>query len=317
MKVLFCEEGFIYARKVLKSLLPELEILSCPRERIMEYLRDVDVIVPAMTRITQEVIYACNSLKLIQQWGVGLEGVDIDAATRRGVYVANVPSAGTGNAESVAELAIFFMIALGREFNQCQISIKEKRIGTPVGSALINKTVGIVGLGNIGREIIYRLKPFNVKILGITKNPSEERRKELGISFCGSPSDLHKILPEVDYLILCCMMSPETKGMIGERELSIIKRGSFIINVARGGVVDKNGLLTALREGRIAGAGLDVFWEEPIDPDDELFKYNVITTPHIGGVTRESYVGIGKIVAENIRRVEMGIAPLYCVNLKN
>lgn len=316
MKVLFCEEGFTYAREVLKTLLPDLEIVSSTRDRIMENLKNVNVIIPAMARITEEIMDTCNTLKLIQQWGVGLEGVDIEAATKRGIYVANVPSTGTGNADSVAELVIFFMIALGREFNQCQISIKEKKIGTPVGSALFGKTVGIVGLGNIGREIIKRLKPFNVNILGITKNPSEERKNQLGISYCGSPMDLPEILPQVDYLILCCVMSPETKGMIGRKELSVIKKGSFIINVARGGVIEKDALIWALKEGRVAGAGLDVFWEEPIDPEDELFNYNVIAMPHIGGVTRESYWGIGRIVAENIKRISMGVPPLHCANLK-
>ena len=298
----------------LKVLLPGHEIAICKKEKVRETLEGVQVIIPAHARIDEEVVKR-GAFVLIQQFGVGLDSVDIDAATKHGVYVANVPSKGSGNSASVAEQAIFLMIALARRYPQCQKSVSAGIVGDPIGKALAGKTVGIIGLGNVGQDLVKRLKGFEVRLIGIEKESSESLRKELDLEFLGVREDLDYFLKASDFVVLCAILTEETRNIIGKNELQKMKPTSFLVNVARGGLINKEALGWALKEGVIAGAGLDVFWEEPIDPNDSLFNYNVIATPHIAGVTDISYDGVAKAVVENIKRIERGEPLLNCINV--
>jgi phosphoglycerate dehydrogenase-like enzyme len=169
-------------------------------------------------------------------------------------------------------------------------------------------------LGNVGRDLVQRLKGFEVKIIGIEQERSESLRKELGLEFLGMREDLDYFLRVSDFVVLCAVLTDETRHIIGKNELQKMKPTSFLVNVARGGLIHKEALEWALKEGVIAGAGLDVFWEEPIDPNDPLLNYNVIATPHIAGVTDISYDGIAKAVVENIKRMARGEPVLNCIN---
>jgi phosphoglycerate dehydrogenase-like enzyme len=314
MKILFCAEAFKPAVERLRALLPGYEIAVCKKkEDVKDNLTGVQVVIPAHARIDEEVVQRGN-FGLIQQFGVGLETVDTQAATKHGVYVANVPSKGSGNSASVAEQAIFLMMALARAYPQCQQSVRAGIVGSPIGRALAGKTVGVIGLGNVGRDLVQRLRGFDVKIIGIEKERSEPLRKELGLGFLGVREDLDYFLSVSDFVVLCAVLTDETKHIIAKSEFQKMKPTSFLINVARGGLIHKEALEWALKEGVIAGVGLDVFWEEPIDPNDPLLNYNVIATPHIAGVTDISYDGIAKEVVENIKRMERGEPVLNCVN---
>jgi phosphoglycerate dehydrogenase-like enzyme len=313
MKILFCTDAFKAGVERLTALLPDHEILVCKKDEVGENLKGVQVIIPAHARIDEEVIKR-GSFVLIHQFGVGLDSVDVNAATQYSVYVANVPSKGSGNSASVAEQAIFLMIALGRDYPRCQQNIRKGIVGSPIGRALAGKTIGIIGLGNVGRDLVQRLQGFEVKMIGIEQERSESLRKELGLEFLGAREDLDYFLKVSDFVVLCAVLTEQTRNYIGRDELRKMKPTAFLVNVARGGLINKEALEWALKERVIAGAGLDAFWEEPIDPNDSLLKYNVIATPHIAGVTDISYDGVSKAVVENIKRLERGEPILNCIN---
>ncbi len=315
MKVVICTDCFPHCAETLQQYLPADEILSCPGPEVQQGTKDADVIIPAMYRVDAGII-THTSARLIHQFGVGLEGVDIPTASQRGIYVANVPGIGTGNAFSVAEHAIFLMLALARWLPQAQKNVQRRLFGSPLGTSLQGKTAGVVGVGSIGKELIKRLKGFKMRILGIKHHPAEEIRRELGIEFLGGQENLPFLLQESDFIILALPITTETRGIISSKELARMRRNAFLINVGRGPLIDYEALVNVLAQEQIAGAGLDVFWDEPTDPNDILFRHNVIATPHIAGVTDTSYHDITQVLAENVNRVRTGLSPLHCLNLQ-
>ena len=314
MRIYFCRQGLTYVCRILQQELPEDDILDCPPDAVPEAAQQADVLIPTVSPIGSAALRSPR-LKLVQQYGAGLDSVDIPAATAAGVYVANVPTAGTGNAESVAELALFFMLGLARKYRQTQESIQNRVLGSPMGQALKGKTVAIIGYGGIGRALAQRLVDFEMNILAVSRRGPTPDKPDNGTPLTHVAQDgFHTVLRAADFVITAPPLNDETRGLMGQAEFACLKPEAFVINVARGPVLDYTALLTALREGRIAGAGLDVFWSEPFDPNDEIFQYNVLATPHIGGATDVSLQGIAKRVAENVNRLRRGEMPLNCVN---
>ncbi|MGE0825061.1 MAG: 2-hydroxyacid dehydrogenase [Candidatus Binatia bacterium] len=311
MRIYFCREGLNSIMAILQRELPDDQVLCCAPDHVVTAAREAEVLIPTVSPITAEAL-SSPTVKLVQQYGAGLDTVDIPAATRSGIYVANVPSAGTGNAESVAELSILFMLALGRKYPQTQESLRQRKLGTPMGQALKGRTAAIIGFGGIGQELAQRLRAFEMKVLAVSKRGPKEG--DVPVDFHGALDALHPVLQQADYVIVAPPLNDETRGMIGHAEYACMKPSAFIVNVARGPVLDYDATLAALKEKRIAGAGLDVFWQEPFDPTDEIFSYNVIATPHIGGATDLSLQGIAKKVADNINRVRRREVPLNCAN---
>ncbi|MCP4110163.1 MAG: lactate dehydrogenase [Desulfobacteraceae bacterium] len=277
----------------------------------VDTLKGYDILIPTMCPVTEEMLGQSDRLRLIQQCGAGLEAVDIRAAQNMDIKVANVPTDISGNADSVAELGIYMMIGLSRNVQGMARSLANRKMGEPPGKALSGRTVGLVGLGGIGRALVKRLKAFNVRLIGVKQNDPQNTVKELGLEWVGGPGDFREMLEQSDFVILCLPVTPESKSLMNHETFSFMKQDAFLINLSRGGLVDYDALFNALDSGRIAGAGLDVFWEEPPDPDDPVFKYNVMATPHVGGSTDVSMQGIVEVVAENIRRVENNRNPLY------
>ncbi len=315
MKILFCGEAFPEARKRLAALLPDDEILAFPPDKLGPHIADTDVVVPLVSRVDEAFIRQ-GTFGLIQQYGVGLETVDIEAATRNGVLVARIPSEESGNAASVAEHAVLLMLMLSRRWNQIAATReRETHVawGSPTGQALLGKTVCIVGLGGVGRELARRLAGFKVRITTVDDHPG---RTVPGVEIARSFTldRLREAVGEADYVMLCINFTPDRFHLFGEQEITAMKKGAFIINVARGGLLDPDALLAALKSGQVAGAGLDVFWEEPVDMTHPIFRENVIASPHIAGVTDVSYEGIALAFAENVRRYKAGETPLYLAN---
>ena len=311
MKILFAAPenawgGFL---GLLRSKIPHHDFKATGRFGV-DSLAGAEVLIPTMGLITKEILMTHDRLRLIQQCGSGLESVDVAAAKKLGIKVANVPTDISGNADSVAELAIYLMIGLSRNILQTANSLQNGRMGEPQGMALRGKTVGIVGLGGIGRALIKRLKPFDVKLVGIKRSRRAEAKKALGLEWVGGPENLSELLGKSDYVVLCLPVTPESLNLMDHKAFGFMKPGSFLINVSRGGLVDREALAHALSEDLIAGAGLDVFWEEPPDPEDPIFRQNLIATPHIAGCTKDSMQGIVAGVAENISRIERGEEPL-------
>jgi phosphoglycerate dehydrogenase-like enzyme len=243
-----------------------------------------------------------------------LDGVDLDAATDAGVWVARVPSRGTGNAESAAEHALLLMLALSRHLAKAQAALAAGIVGDPAGIALWGKTACIVGLGDIGSALAGRLRACGMRLIAVRRRPEQSGVAALGVERVYGPEGLHEALGQADYVVLCVNYDAASHHLIDRAAFLAMKPGAFVINIARGGLVDPAALLEALESGRLAGAGLDVFWSEPPDPAHRIFSHNVIATPHIAGVTDASYDGIARAVAANILRYAKGEAPLFAVN---
>jgi phosphoglycerate dehydrogenase-like enzyme len=311
MRVMFCGTAFPAARQLLRDrLVPEHDdVCEWSGEGIDTIPAPVDVIIPLMFRIDAAVMDASGA-RLIHQWGSGLEGVELADARSRNIYVANVPTSG-GNAESVAEHAIFLLLALLRRAAVAQSSIRAGLLGTPIGRMLAGNTVSLVGLGNVALALARRLRPFGVRLLGITRDPRAEKVAAFGLDACFAIGERHQALSQTNVLIPCMPLSDATRGMIDAAALAAMPRGGYLVNVARGGLVHYDALYAALASGQLAGAGLDVYWREPIAAGDPLLALpNVIATPHIAGVTDRSYEEIADAVTANIERLRRREPPL-------
>ena len=282
----------------------------------IERIEKCDVLIPAMTPINKDIINRAKHLKLIQQWGAGLEGIDIDAATKRGIAVANVPTNGTYNAESVAEWSVMAAIAISRSYPSIHKSVlKGGPWGFPVGESLLFKRVGIIGFGGIGRALAKRLKPFECEIVSVKRTADDALAQEYGLKWLKSIEFLDELLSTSDYIFLCLPLNDSSINLLGDREFSIIKKGSYIINASRGKIINREAFFKALRNGHIKAAALDVFWEEPtMKGDKDLTLKNLLLTPHIAGVTNISYKHIAKAVVENIYLVMNNKEPQNCIN---
>ncbi len=275
-----------------------------------QQVSDIDVIIPATSHINAAVIEAASQLKLIAQAGVGLDGVDIEAATKRQVYVTNVPY---GSATSMGELTLALMMLLSRKLNEAQANLRKGIFFLPLGTELGGKTLGLIGLGHSGKEAARRAKSFNMTILAADKYHKQIYSPD--VDFLGGIDQLDRILTESDFVSLHCPLNEETRGIIGYEQICKMKETAYLINIARAGLIEKEGLIRALKEQKIAGAGLDVFWEEPVSLDDELLQLeNVILTPHVATSTVESRAHNFAQVARNIKLVARGEKPEFCVN---
>ncbi len=313
MRILFCGDTFPAARQYLERRLGPHgdEVVTCPGDSIRTALGGVDVVIPLMCPIDAAIMDA-GRFRLIQQWGAGLEGVDLAAARQRGIVVANVPATGN-NADSVAEHAILLIIALLRNLPAAQANVSAGRLGAPLGRMLASLTVCLYGLGAIAKALARRLRAFDVRLVGITRDPHAPKVAEFRLDACYSTQERDACLAQTDVLVLCARLSPETQGMIDAKALQALRPGACLVNAARGGLVDYDALYSALQSGRLAGAGLDVYWKEPIAPSDPLLALpNVIATPHVAGVTDRSYDEIADAVAGNIERSRRGEVPLNC-----
>ncbi len=307
MKILFAApegawDGFLSR---LRRELPEYEFVASDGF-VIDTLAGFDVVIPTMTPVDAACLAGADRLRLVQQVGAGVESVDIAAATRLGIRVANVPAAGSGNADSVAELGIYLMLALARRAPQMHASVAAGVIGTPFGMALQGRTCGIVSLGGIGAAMARRLKPFGMRLAGVRRHDPEHARAALDLDWAGTMDALPELLAMSDFVVLCLPDTPDTHHLLDAERLAMMKPGAFLVNLGRGGLVPREALLDALRKGNLGGAGLDVFWTEPPDPDDPVFACNVIATPHVGGSTDVSTRGILDGVAANLRRLDAG-----------
>jgi len=312
MKILFAAPenawgGFL---GLIRAEMPKHHFEATGRFAV-DTLKGFDVLIPTMCSVSKELLKTGDQFRLIQQCGSGLEMIDLKAARKLNIHVANVPTDISGNADSVAELGIYLIIGLSRDFRGMSKSFAEQRMGQPQGRALNGRTIGLIGLGGIGRALVKRLKVFGVHLIGIKRSNPKETMEKLGMDWVGGVEDLKELLSRSDFVVLCLPMTSESRNLIDHNAFSFMKNGAFLINLSRGGLVDRDALENALASGKIAGAGLDVFWEEPPAPNDPIFNYNVMATPHIAGSTDVSMRGIVKVVAENIRRLEKKLKPLY------
>ena len=253
---------------------------------LMAALQQADgAIVRSGTRITGDLLESPGKLRAVVRAGVGVDNIDVPAATRQGVIVMNTPS---GNTVSAAEHTIALMLAVARHVPAADASMKAGKWDRNkfLGSQVAGKTLGVIGLGRIGREVARRAVGLDMKVIGFDPLITPEKAAEFGIKAVATRDDL---LPKCDFLTLHIPLLAETKDFIGTRELAMMPKGARLLNVARGGVVNEKALAEALTAGVIAGAGLDVFEVEPTPADNPLLKApNVVLTPHLGASTVEA-----------------------------
>lgn len=315
-KVVVAGLAFPAVPEFLRAEMPGIVVDSLSVDHLLEHGCTAEVLIPMMSRVTSQLMDRIVGLRLIQQWGAGLELIDIEAAAARNIAVANVPSAESGNAESVAEWCVMAAIALGRQLGIAHEHIRAGRSwGWPCGRALGGRTAGIIGLGGVGLALATRLKPFGMRVIGLQRRPNAALLGRFGIDWIGGPNRLPDLLCESDYLFLCVPLTDQTREILNDTTLALLPFGACVINAGRGALIDQQALLRHLIDGRLVGAALDVYEHEPLDKDSVLLaRRDVLATPHIAGVTDVSYRGISRDVARNIRRLMMHESIAHCFN---
>ncbi|HJY26238.1 MAG TPA: phosphoglycerate dehydrogenase [Actinomycetes bacterium] len=294
--VLVTEELSPAALSLLGDDFDVRQVDGADRSALLPALRDVDaVIVRSATRIDAEALAAAPMLRVVARAGIGLDNVDVGAATKAGVMVVNAPQS---NIVSAAEHAVALLLASARNIAPASAALKagEWKRSKYTGVELTEKVVGVVGLGRIGVLVAQRLSAFGVRLLAYDPYVQPARAAQMGVRLVA----LDDLLRESDFISIHLPKTPETVGLIGERELSLVKPSVRIVNAARGGIVDEHALYVALKEGRVAGAGVDVFATEPTT-DSPLFEFDsVVVTPHLGASTHEAQEKAGTAVARSV-----------------
>ncbi|MBM2832259.1 MAG: serA [Dehalococcoidia bacterium] len=277
---------------------------------LLSIIGDYDgLVVRSETRVTAEVIEAGKKLQVIARAGVGVDNIDLQAATRKGIMVVNAPA---GNIISAAEHTLAMMLALARLIPQANNSLKSGKWHRTAftGTEVRGKTLGIVGLGNVGSELARRMRAFQMRLIAHDPFVSIDYARNLGVELVS----LEALLKEADFVTLHVPLTSSTKSIIGPRELALMKPTARIINCARGGIVDEEALYRALEDGKLAGAAFDVFTVEPAVDNILLKSDKVVVTPHLAASTAEAQVSVAVDAAEQVIAILEGRPARYTVN---
>jgi D-3-phosphoglycerate dehydrogenase len=290
----------------------EVDARKLSREELLEVIGDYDaLVVRSATKVDRELLERAGRLKVVGRAGVGLDNIDVPTATRLGVLVVNAP---TSNVLSAAEHTMALLLALARHVPAADASLRaggwERERFT--GVELEGKTLGILGLGRIGTLVAERATAFRMCLLGYDPYVSKQRASQLGIRMAAS---VEEVCRESDFITVHLPKTPETKAILGDAEFSAMRPGVRVINVARGGIVDEEALVRALKDGRVAGAAVDVYEKEP-PGHHPLFDFEqVVVTPHLGASTEEAQTRAGTAIAEQVLLALRGEVAPYAVNV--
>lgn len=292
----------------------EEEDVPVPRAVLEEKIENIDGLFCLLTEtIDEALLQKAKHLKVISNMAVGYNNIDVAAATKKGIFVTNTPGVLT---ETTADLTFALMMATARRIVEASDFLREGswKTWSPMlltGQDVHGATLGIIGMGRIGESLAKRAKGFDMRILYHNRSRKEEAEKTWGIEY----ADLDSLLRESDFV---CVMTPyteETRNLIGERELSLMKKSAILINTARGGIVNEEALYEALKQNKIWAAGLDVFEQEPVRPDHPLLTLpNVVTLPHIGSASIQTRTRMAELAAANLIQGVMGETPQNRVN---
>ncbi|MHB8577896.1 MAG: phosphoglycerate dehydrogenase [Dehalococcoidia bacterium] len=296
--------------EILKQVAEVVVRTGLSQAQLVEIVGGYDaLVVRSETKVTAPIIEAGKRLQIIGRAGVGIDNIDLNAATRHGVIVVNAP---TGNTISAAEHAIGLMLSLARNIPQADASLRrhEWKRGQFVGIELRGKTLGVVGLGQVGAEVARRARGLEMRVVASDPFVPEERGRALGVELV----PFEQLLAESDFISVHTTLTTGTRGLINAAELERTKPGVRLINTARGGIIDEEAILDAVRSGQVAGAAIDVFVTEPA-PDTILAGHErIIVTPHLGASTTEAQERVAVDVAEQIVAVLRGQPARYAVN---
>jgi phosphoglycerate dehydrogenase-like enzyme len=323
LKILMASPRLARTASKLQEMIPKDIQIIIPKTESIEELanlaRDVEVII--CVHLSREVVQAAKRLKFIQKRGAGVDGIPFDVL-KENILVANTSGA---NPVPLAEGIVALVLALAKRIVQRHNRFQERNMKHKSGVELRGKKVGIIGLGSIGIEVARLLHAFQMRILALKRNPSIIPETKFDFDFLGGPEDLKYLLKNSDFVIVTVPLTPETRGMIGEHELQLMRKTAYIINVARADIIQEKPLYKALKEDWIAGAAIDVWWPphwwdptwniEEIRPEYPIWKLsNVIATPHnIGSTDTPSDAGL-HIIADNIHRLIDGLPLINQVN---
>ena len=301
--------------KGLELLQNEFEVVvkdKISHEELLDCIADYDALmVRSASKVTKDVIERAAKLKIIGRAGVGVDNIDIAAATERGIIVINSPG---GNTIAATEHTMAMMLSLARNIPVANETTHKGEWNRKkyVGVELKDKTLGVIGMGRIGSGVAKRALAFDMKVIAYDPYINEERAKDLGVTV----GTLDEVIAESDFITVHMPLTPQTKGMISLREMQKMKKGVRLINCARGGIIDENDLAKALSDGIVAGAAIDVFTAEPIPADHPLIGApNVVLTPHLGASTVEAQIGVSVDVAKGIRAALKGEPVSTAVNM--
>jgi len=288
-----------------------VDVVEADPKQLLEIIANYDaLIVRSRTKVTAEVLAKAAKLKVVGRAGIGVDNIDAKAATARRIPVVNAP---TGSTISVAELALGHMLSLARQIPEADRSMREGKWEKRrfEGRELHGKVLGLVGSGRIGAEVARRAQAFGMEVAAFDPYLPPPAAKERGIRLVDS---LAALLMQADFLSIHAALTPETKGMIGAKELALMKRTAYLVNCARGEIVQEAALADALTSGTIAGAALDVFEREPPTGSPILTAPNIVFTPHLGASTHEAQARAGGIIADQVLKVLRGEKPDFAVN---
>ena len=311
MKVIIADQINEKGIENLKEVAEVVLDTAITQEELINTIKDFDaIIVRSRTKVTRDVIEASEKLKIIARAGVGVDNVDVQAATEKGIMVVNAPES---TSITVAEHAMGLILSLARKISIADKSVKEGKWEKSrfMGIELNGKTMGIIGMGRIGTQVAIRAKAFGMEILVYDPYITEEAGAELGVTVV----ELDYLLRNSDVMTIHVPLTPETKHLISMDEFEIMRDNAIIVNCARGGIINEDDLYVALKEGKIAGAGLDVFETEPPEGSKLLELDNLVATPHIGASTKEAQRDAAIIVANEVKKVFMGEAPKNVLNM--
>jgi phosphoglycerate dehydrogenase-like enzyme len=290
MRMLFCGSGWLPIVDHIAARLPAgVSIARWDRSGpLAAAVRDVDVLLPSNAPITPDVVGAARALQLIQQPAAGTERIDRDAAVARGIPICNAP--GT-NHVSVAEHALFLLLALARRAPLAARAFADREVGVPLGIELAGRTLGIVGMGRTGTALADRARALGLHVIGLGRGSTRAERRGF-FAAC-------------DAISLHCPLDATTRGLLDAEAFAAMRPGVLVVNCARGGVIDRDALIAALP--KLGGVGLDVHWEEPADPGDPLYADpRVVALPHVAGSTEEAFARVVDVVIDNLGRLGRG-----------
>jgi len=315
MKVLITDKMAEEAIQLLKDAGHEITFDEMDHDTLLREIGKYDALmVRGRTKVVTDIVNAGSkgNLKVIGRAGIGVDNVDIETAGKHGIPVVNAP---TGATTSVAELTIAHMLSLSRNITKADDTMKKGEWAKKQlrGNELNGKTLGLIGTGNIGKLTGKIARCFGMKIIGYDPFISKEDMAKDGIE---KIKDLGKLISSSDFISLHLPHTPKTRYIVNAEMISKMKPAAYIINCSRGGTVDEKALYNALKNGKIAGAGIDVFEKEPPQNSPLLQLENVVLTPHLGANTKEGQIRAGTICAEQIIKVLVGKEPDYCVNKK-
>lgn len=299
MEIVFCGSGWLPIVDTIRARLPDGVTIRARDlgKPIADEVRDAEILLPSNAPFDAAVFAAAQRVILVQQPAVGVDGIDLASARARHVPVCNAPDT---NQDSVAEGTVFLLLALARRFGRARAAFARAQVGVPVGIELRGKRLGLVGFGRSGRRVAELATAIGMTVESVRSSSTR--------------AELEGMLSRCDFVSLHCPLDARTRGLFDAAAFAAMKPGAFLVNAARGGIVDRTALEGALASGHLAGVALDAFWQEPWDPSDPLFaRDDVVVLPHVAGSTDVAFGRVADIVVENVRRIRSGEPLLHRV----